>query len=258
MTVRRAFARFEHRLAARIKASDVSEIATGLPESSIEQHLASLPVLHPSGAVRRIQLPVSDVLEGCGGTPWWVMLSGIGRDCPVAADSWAQAVPWVGRTAAGERGLGVTKSTLFASSPGAVVPAHIDVEHNVLLQIEGAKEVTLVPPGSAEDEIERCMSDTGRNLLELPSDAQTIRLGPGDGLYLPPFTPHWVLGLDGTSIAFSCAWSTGCSEDERLVRYWNAKQRRLGLQPRTPDATRLADRAKAAAVRLRSRLRARQ
>ena len=32
---------------------------------------------------------------------------------------------------------------VLASSPGAVVPAHFDMHHNFLLQIEGTKEVTI-------------------------------------------------------------------------------------------------------------------
>ncbi len=255
MTAPRAVAPLTHALAGRLGGADVAEIAAALPAARIERHTAALPVLHPSGAVRRLAAPVADLLAGRDGEPWWIMLSGLTDEPRVGGLAWPEAEPWAARTGEAEGGVTARLTNLFVSSPGSTVPAHFDYQHNVLLQVEGVKDVVVAAPPSGEEEIERCVLAGDRNLRSLPAPTETIRLGPGDGVYLPPFTPHWVLGHEGTAISISCAWCTRWSDDEHLARYWNARQRRLGIRPPVPDGGRAADRAKAAAVRLRSRLR---
>ncbi|HUC37328.1 MAG TPA: cupin domain-containing protein [Acidimicrobiales bacterium] len=254
MTARREVLSFRHPLGGRLGIADVTEIAGTLPASSIEQHLAALPLVHPSGTVKRLRLPVSDVIDGRGGSPWWVMLGSL-MEHEIGADAWSEARPWTEPTASSERGIRVRSTSLFVSSTGSVVPVHIDFQHNVLFQIDGAKDVTVSRAAQMEREIEKCIVAGSRNLEILPTESTTIRIEPGDGLYIPPFTPHWVTGRQDISISLSCSWTTGRSEDEHLTRYWNAMQRRIGVRPRVPSAERKVDRAKASAVRLRSRLR---
>src|SRR3546814_4940370 len=39
------------------------------------------------------------------------------------------------------------EALIFLSSPGSITPFHMDPEHNILLQIEGEKTMTVFPPG---------------------------------------------------------------------------------------------------------------
>ena len=56
-----------------------------------------------------------------------------------------------------------------------------------------------------------------REAETLPEDTVTFRLGPGDGLYIPPFAFHWVRGGPETSIAISCGFRTRTTEQANLV-----------------------------------------
>ena len=141
-----------------------------------------------------------------------------------------------------DRGLNV-----LASSPGAVVPAHFDMHHNFLLQIDGTKEVTIgsfSDPHVNERAIDRFYDEGNNNAPTLPDVASTFRLGPGDGVYIPPFGFHWVRGGPETSISLSCGFRTRATEQANLVHECNARLRRLGLHPHPPGTSVYRDRAK--------------
>jgi hypothetical protein len=141
-----------------------------------------------------------------------------------------------------DRGLNV-----LASSPEAVVPAHFDMHHNFLLQIDGTKEVTIgsfSDPRVNERAIDRFYDECNNNASALPDVASTFRLEPGDGVYIPPFAFHWVRGGPETSISISCGFRTPATEQAGLVHEYNARLRRLGLHPRAPGTSVYRDRAK--------------
>jgi hypothetical protein len=69
-------------------------------------------------------------------------------------------------------------------------------------------------------------------------------LGPGEGVYIPPFGFHWVRGGPETSITISCGFRTRATEQANLVHECNARLRRLGLHPDPPGASMYRDRAK--------------
>jgi hypothetical protein len=121
------------------------------------------------------------------------------------------------------------------------------MHHNFLLQIDGTKEVTV---GSFSDArvnelaIDRFYDEGSNNAPALPDVATTFRLGPGDGVYIPPFGFHWVRGGPETSISISCGFRTRATERTNLVHECNARLRRLGLHPRPPGTSEYQDRAK--------------
>jgi hypothetical protein len=222
----------------------IGRVAAGLNPADIEQHEADIPVLHASGQVRRLRQSFWEIVTPDATTPWWIMLAGALADvAPYDALATEVAAPWSNPTAQVEGGLGQRFVTIFVSSPDSVVPHHIDYQHNVLVQLAGTKEVTIgtIP----EPVVEQCVASGVRNLLVPPLRTETFVLGPGDGLYIPPCTPHAVIGLDGISISFSSMWNTTWSETERMARYWNAWLRRHGIPPRSPSGGRIMDRAKA-------------
>jgi mannose-6-phosphate isomerase-like protein (cupin superfamily) len=222
----------------------IGRVATTLAPTDIEQHAADIPVLHASGQVRRLRQSFSEIVTPDATTPWWIMLGGALADVePYETLAMEAAAPWSNRTAGVEGGLGQRFVTIFVSSPHSVVPHHIDYQHNVLVQLAGTKEVTIgtIP----ETVVEQCVTSGVRNLLVPPVRTDTFVLHPGDGLYIPPCTPHAVTGVDGISISFSSMWNTTWSETERMARYWNAWLRRHGIPPRSPSGGRMVDRAKA-------------
>ena len=121
----------------------------------------------------------------------------------MAADTSAK---WRRATASWRAGFEARLVSVFISSPGAVVPLHIDTQHNVLAEVTGTKEVTVGQ--ITEAEIEQCITSGVRNLRAPPEAAETFVVRAGEGLYIPPFTPHSVLGLDGISISLSSMWTT--------------------------------------------------
>jgi hypothetical protein len=153
---------------------------------------------------------------------------------------------------------------MFVSSPGAVTPAHLDVEHNLLLQIRGTKTLTVgrFPDSRTEQlEHERWWDGGYRNLDALPPELATFELRPGVGVYIPMLAPHWTRNGDEPSVTLSTFFHTRDSERYERVQSFNARLRRLGASPSPPGRFARVDGAKAAVVaaygarrRLRHRL----
>jgi Cupin superfamily protein len=140
--------------------------------------------------------------------------------------------------------------TVFMSSPDGVTPAHFDRHHNILLQVEGVKELSV---GEFDDDLAR-ERELYRHLsghdymLALPQRFETFTLGPGDGVYIPPYAPHWIVCHHNVAIGLSCSVRTATSHRVELAHTFNTKLRRLGIHPRLPGARPRLDGAKAASV----------
>ena len=162
----------------------------------------------------------------------------------------------------GGYGGGVVRrdASLFCGSPRSSVPVHCDRHDNLLLQLVGRKDVmvgTFTDPDRELAEIER---NFGRhlNLEAMPDQVRVIRLGPGDGLYLPPYTIHWVRCGPDPSTALSASFSTVESERAELVHAANLHLRRLHVRPRAPAKSRWADWTKATGITWARRVRRRR
>ena len=73
-------------------------------------------------------------------------------------------------------------TAVFFGPPGAVVPAHIDRHHNLLLQLRGTKRVDIgwfADADRQQREVERDFDGTGRGPSELPPVRFSADLGPG-------------------------------------------------------------------------------
>ncbi|MFN2569122.1 MAG: cupin-like domain-containing protein [Candidatus Dormibacteria bacterium] len=147
----------------------------------------------------------------------------------------------------------------FVSPPGMTGPMHCDHHHNLLLQVQGTKEVTLGyfdDPSVAQRQVERSL---GERQGQLPPTSRTTRvlLRPGDGVYIPPFTFHAVSVLDDISVALSCAVSTPETRRDVLVHSLNHHLRGWRLPATAPGRSPALDRVKTAAVRVSRRTRSR-
>jgi hypothetical protein len=129
-----------------------------------------------------------------------------------------------------------------------VTPVHFDPEHNFLLQIRGTKQMDIgrFPDRAwALRELDRYHDGGHRNLNEIPPHSSRFLMHPGQGVYVYPFAPHWVLNGPSPSVSLSITFRTQRSEREELVHIVNARLRRHGLEPRPLGDSRALDRTKA-------------
>jgi hypothetical protein len=234
----------------------IAELADSLPLSSIERHRADLPVVVPGGAPE-IKGPPSETVRGIESNGCWMVLWYLEQAPPYKA--LLDAVLDEAEEYVSGRGGGMQRreAFLFLSAPNAVTPVHFDPEHNFLLQIRGAKDMNVCAwddPETEQRELNRYHDGGHRNLDVMPRDSKTFRLNPEDGVYVPPWRPHWVQNQDAVSISLSITFRTAVSERGERVHMVNSRLRRIHLSPRPPGSSPRVDRAKEIAYMFVNRL----
>ena len=154
---------------------------------------------------------------------------------------------------AGEEG-GMRKRAgyLFISPSQAVTPVHFDAEHSFLLQIRGTKHVSvsaLNDEAVQRRELDRYYDKEPLDTAAIIADSSTLRMGPGEGVYIPSFLPHWVETEAGLSVSFSIPFYTAMTERAEFVNLVNKQLRRAHMSPRPPGRSRSIDYAKSVAYR---------
>jgi hypothetical protein len=201
----------------------------------------------PSMSVDRLDADAAEVMRDIDRNSCWLVLWELERSLRYS-DFLDQCLDPVDEmVGAREGGMTDRGLNVLASSPGAIVPAHFDMHHNFLLQIDGTKEVmvgSFRDPRVNEAAIDRFYDEGNNNARAMPDVAESFRLGPGDGVYIPPFAFHWVRGGPETSISISCGFRTRATEQANLVHECNARLRRFGLHPAPPGTSEHRDRAK--------------
>lgn len=126
------------------------------------------------------------------------------------------------------------KQFLWVSSPGMITHGHFDQDYNVFVQLKGRKRFTLWSPWQHEllytyprvhpmwhkSRVNFQQPDLERFPLFGKSHAGQVTLEPGDALYIPPYTWHYVETLDEPSVSMS-TWS----HDYALYDHMNAVYR---------------------------------
>ena len=135
-----------------------------------------------------------------------------------------------------EGGMSRRAGYLFISCPASTTPMHFDVEHSFLLQVKGVKHVSVAPfednPGLRRRELDRWMDGEECDFEAMQRQAETTRIEPGVGVYLPSFVPHCVATEAGVSISFSIPFHTPYAERGEAVTTINKQLRRIHLSPR--------------------------
>lgn len=147
---------------------------------------------------------------------------------------------------------------VFASSPGSVTPAHFDIEHSLLMQLEGHRRLwfgDFPDPASREREVSRYWQGSFGRLESMPIERGEHHLEPGTGAYIPPYVPHWLQNGDTRSLSLTVTFFDRSNEDESLVQSFNERLRRFGLQPRAYGSAPRRDRAAATLMRAQSSVR---
>jgi hypothetical protein len=224
----------------------IAELADSLPLASVERHRADLPVVVPGGAPN-IEGPPSETVRSIDTNGCWMVLWYLEQSPPYKAllDAVLDEAETV--LAGRDGGMQRREAFLFISAPNAVTPVHFDPEHNFLLQIRGTKDMNVCAwddPASAQRELDRYHDGGHRNLEVMPKDSTTFTLAPGDGVYVPPWRPHWVQNRDAVSISLSITFRTALSERAERVHALNSRLRRMHLSPRPAGSSERGDRAK--------------
>ncbi len=237
-------------------------LAATLPEASVEYNSGDLPIGQDPAKTPMNGLSPEETVRRIAENKSWIVLKNIEQDADYAAlleQCIAEVAPSV-KAATGE--LHKCEGFIFVSSPGSVTPFHMDPEHNILMQVRGSKTFTIFPAKSGAiltDEQHEAFHRAGghRNLPykdEYTSLAEGVELSPGDALYVPLKSPHWVKVGPEVSVSLSVTWRSEASDAEAHLRRANGWLRSKGLTPPRPGAAPIRDRAAILAARLAARL----
>ena len=216
-------------------------LAARLDPATVEYNRGDLAVGATPGEAIANGLSIADTVRGIEHNGSWMVLKYIERDAQyralldAALDTLLPVVaPRTGRMLKRE-------GFLFVSSPGSMTPFHFDPEHNILMQIRGAKAMTVFPHADeaivSGQEHERYHLGGHRGVPwreQFAPAGATFSLSPGDAIYVPVKAPHFVRNGAQVSVSLSVTWRSEWSFAEADARGFNACLRTLGLTPRAP------------------------
>jgi hypothetical protein len=242
-----------HRLGGEplLELEALADAASELPARCIEHHLADLPLLLPGGVARQLPNKPADVVRDLATNGCWVMLARLERLSsyrPLLERAFGElALP----LPPAEGAVSEVGGTAFLAAPHARVPVHFDKVHGILLQIRGSKTVwtgTYADPWVAQHEVERRLGPAALNAGAVPDHVTAHRLTPGDALFLPAFTFHWVEGEGDISISLSVGFATRRTTQWSDCHRANVRLRTIRFAPRPPGLAPRRDALKAGAV----------
>jgi hypothetical protein len=240
----------------------LTQLAGALPSQSVEYNAGDLPVSQDPAKTPMNGLSAEETVRRIAENNSWMVLKNIEQDAEyneILNACLGEIEPTV-RPATGV--MYKREGFVFVSSPGAVTPFHMDPEHNILMQLRGTKTFRAYPDSAdaiiTDEQHEAFYGDRGhRNLPyreEFEKYAQAFEMTPGDALYVPVKTPHWVRVGDDVSISLSITWRSNASDREARLRLGNAWLRAKGLHPPAPGASPLRDGVVVFARRVTERL----
>ena len=253
----------EHSLADHplLALDAVADLADWLPRDSVICDTADQPLLVPEGGPPRGSEPrPGDVIRHLDEKRSWLTLLNIEQHSPYRdlMDGCLDQVAAVIERRHGD--MRRRAGFIFVSSPRSVTPAHFDIEHSLLLQIAGHKEVTVgrfATVAVEQHERDRYWDGHHGRVEDLPVAIGTHDLLPGRGVYIPPVCPHWVRNGEAISVSMTLTFFSSDSERDQFVEAFNARLRRLRFHPRPRGTSPRVDSVKAGAMRVwqqRSRL----
>ena len=232
-----------------LKLDRIGELADSLQPGQVEHNMGDVPEVLPGGEAPKLDQPPGEIVRGIETNGAWIVLKRIETDPEYKAlldQTLDEVIPLVA-----DRGGGASnrQAFMFLSAPNSTTPVHFDPEDNFLLQIRGPKEMNVAPWPSGEmehEEVERYHGGGHRNIGVKPEGGTAFRMEPGDGVYVPLHSLHWVKTFDQPSISFSITFNT--QHNEQLIGAYrlNARLRKLGLSPKPPGERPGSDKAKAA------------
>ncbi|MFV8165933.1 JmjC domain-containing protein [Mycobacterium sp. 134] len=239
----------------QMTTESLARLTEQLPAHSVEHNYGALPTLHHGAPTLRAESAPADILRSPDFQGTWMAIKNVEQD-PRYRELLLDCLSGVPDTGDAHLAPHNQQGFVFVSARHSVTPSHYDSEENFLLQLHGSKEITIGcwPDGDTRQrELEARQFGVDRYLPFLPVGQTTFHLRPGDGVYVPPNSPHFVEVSDEPSISFSVTFRTDRSDIHDDVVYLNARLRKLGLRPRPPGAAERVDRAKSLAARIHVR-----
>lgn len=233
------------------------ELASALPEASVEYNPAALPIGIAPEDVPISQLSIAETIHSIEENGSWMVLKRVEQHPAYAkllAETLVEIEPIVREKTGAMLG---TEAFIFISSPGAVTPFHFDPEHNILMQVRGTKVLTVFPADNSDivSPVAHELFHLGkhhRNLEwedEFAAQGQPVALGAGEAVYVPVKSPHWVKNGPEVSVSLSITWRSEWSYQEADARAFNHQLRRAGLDPSNPKRWPESNLAKSVAFR---------
>jgi JmjC domain len=238
----------------------IAELADSLPPESVRRERGDLPLANSGfGYVEVGQGPPSESIRTVEESGYRITLRDI-QQAPEYAELINECLDEVaGLVHDREGGMTRRAGYLFISCPASTTPMHFDVEHSFLLQVRGTKHVSVASfdddPVARHRELDRYIDGEDCDFETMQEQAVTTVMGPGVGVYLPSYVPHWVSTEAGISISFSIPFFTAYTERAEGVSRINARLRKLHLQPRPLGSSDSVDRTKAVVFRSIQKLR---
>ncbi|MDQ6847435.1 MAG: hypothetical protein M3019_07625 [Candidatus Dormibacteraeota bacterium] len=230
----------------------IADLADALPAVSVVSDKADQALVSPDAPPRGSEPRPGDVIRNLDTHRSWLTLLNIEQE-PAYRDLMNACLDEVAAVVDLKRGDTRRRAGfIFVSSPKSVTPAHFDIEHSLLLQLSGQKQVTV--GRFADDqtrlrERERYWDGALGRVEGMPVVVEAHDLTPGMGIYLPPICPHWVHNGDQVSISMTLTYFTSQSERDQQIEAFNAKLRKRGMHPAPPGQSQVRDVAKASVMR---------
>lgn len=165
----------------------------------------------------------------------WVMLRFV-EQLPAYRELLDRLMDEIGPAIFPATGKGLTvRGFIFISSPGTFTPFHFDCEYNILFQIAGDKQFATYQPIPPWLPLERHENYHGGGNNMLPwndayeAEANIHALRPGDALFVPYASPHWVKAGAEPSVSLSITWQSEWSQSVGDALQINPMLRRCGL-----------------------------
>jgi hypothetical protein len=228
----------------------VAVLAGRMPLESVDMNIADNDPNSPDQTCPPLDRPGDEVAREIQTLHRWMTVKNLELDpeyrrlldeCLDAADAGLQLGPKMLKR----------EGYIFLSAPGSITPAHVDHEHNLLIQIRGRKKVIIggFPSVDAEQRHLEFLNSGGYGRTGYPPhEPESFVIGPGTGVYIPPRTVHMVENGDELCLSLSLVFHTIGLERSSRIYLANSKLRRLGINPRPPAQTPAVDLAKSGVV----------
>lgn len=241
----------------------LADLAAALPADSIEYNPGKLPIGIAPEDVPGATRSAVETIRAIADAESWVSLKRI-EQVPAYAELLHAILDELKGVVGPVTGaMHRCEGFVFITSPGCVTPFHFDPEHNILLQVRGAKTMTVFP---VDDEAifaplvheQFHLGAHHRNLVwqdDFAARGTAVALAPGQALHVPVKVPHWVQNGDAVSVSLSVTWRSEWTVAEADARAFNHVLRRAGLNPASPQAFPARNTVKAASYRAIRRVR---
>lgn len=240
----------------------LAQMAEALPETSVEFNRSDLPLGLNGAKAPATGIGIGETIRNIATTGSWAALKNI-EQMPAYNDLLMALLAELRPTIEARTGAMLKpQGFVFVTSPNGVTPYHFDPEHNILLQLMGSKVMTMFPAGDAryapDETHEGYHTGGGRELFwrdDLIAGGREWSLQPGEALYVPVMSPHFVNNGPAPSVSLSITWRSEWSFAEADARAFNGLLRKAGIAPRAPGRWPATNRAKALGWRLYAKAR---